>query len=105
MGARITCVVSLYFSLLAWQCQAQNLRVAVASNFRPALEQLAPIFFAQSQIVLTLSSGASGQLVAQIQQGAPFDVFLELVAVLNLIPSTTFSFEGGLGIRYFFKTD
>ena len=76
MGARITCVVSLYFSLLAWQCQAQNLRVAVASNFRPALEQLAPIFFAQSQIVLTLSSGASGQLVAQIQQGAPFDVFL-----------------------------
>ena len=43
--------------------------------------------------------------IAYLFDSAPIDVFLELVPVLNLIPSTTFSFEGGIGIRYFFKTD
>lgn len=63
-------------SLLTWHCHASELRIAVASNFRPALEQLAPMFTQQTQVAVKLSSGASGQLVAQIQQGAPFDIFL-----------------------------
>jgi len=55
----------------------QQLRLAVASNFHATLTKLAAIFeqeVANSTIVI--SSGASGQLAAQIVNGAPFDVFL-----------------------------
>ncbi|BFM13116.1 molybdate ABC transporter substrate-binding protein [Simiduia litorea] len=69
-------LILLLLLLLALPSQASELRIAVASNFRPALEQLAPLFTQQHQVVVKLSSGASGQLVAQIQQGAPFDLFL-----------------------------
>lgn len=56
---------------------AIDLRIAVASNFKPALESLLPAFSAQHpDINVRLSAGASGQLFAQIQQGAPFDLFL-----------------------------
>ena len=34
---------------------------------------------------------------------APFDIFLEVVPVLDLVPSTAFVVNGGLGVRYFFK--
>jgi len=32
----------------------------------------------------------------------PLDIFLELAPVFDLAPSTEFSFNGGLGARYFF---
>ena len=40
--------------------------------------------------------------MAYLFESASIDVFVELVPILNLIPATTFSFEGGIGIRYFF---
>jgi hypothetical protein len=33
----------------------------------------------------------------------PLDVFLELVPILDLSPSTKFEFNGGIGARYFFE--
>jgi molybdate transport system substrate-binding protein len=50
--------------------------VAVAANFLGTLQKLAPLFQAAHGHTLTPSAGASGQLYAQIQRGAPFDVFL-----------------------------
>ena len=35
--------------------------------------------------------------------GAPVDVFLEIVPVLDLTPKTDVSINGGIGFRYFFK--
>ncbi|MEA1912324.1 MAG: DUF3996 domain-containing protein [candidate division WOR-3 bacterium] len=35
--------------------------------------------------------------------GAPFDIFLEIVPLLDLIPSTEFEVNGAIGIRYFFQ--
>ncbi len=32
----------------------------------------------------------------------PLDVFVELAPSLMLIPATTFQFDGGIGVRYFF---
>ena len=32
----------------------------------------------------------------------PVDIFLELVPVMNLAPSTDFDFNGAIGVRYFF---
>ena len=34
--------------------------------------------------------------------GLPLDVFLELVPIFDIVPGTGFSFNGALGIRYFF---
>lgn len=55
---------------------ADTLRVAVAANFKPTLEQLIPEFEAGSNIDVEISSGSTGALYAQIVNGAPFDVFL-----------------------------
>lgn len=55
---------------------AAVLRIAVASNFLPALESLRPQIESATRSQLRISSGASGQLATQILQGAPFDIFL-----------------------------
>lgn len=34
---------------------------------------------------------------------APVDIFLELVPILDLAPSTDFDFGGGIGVRYWFN--
>ncbi len=51
-------------------------RVAVAANFAPTLEALAPLFTEATGHRVLASSGSTGKLFAQIEQGAPFDVFL-----------------------------
>lgn len=56
--------------------QAEELRVAVATNFKPVMEALEPLFEAQSTHELTLITGSTGKLYAQILNGAPVDVFL-----------------------------
>jgi molybdate transport system substrate-binding protein len=53
-----------------------ELHVAVAANFTAPLQKLAPMFEQASGNKLVISPGSSGQLYAQIKQGAPFDVFL-----------------------------
>ncbi len=52
------------------------LQIAVATNFERAMSALESEFEAQSGYALNISYGASGKLYAQIQSGAPFDVFL-----------------------------
>jgi len=37
-----------------------------------------------------------------ILTSAPLDVFLEIVPLLDLTPSTSFAFNGAIGIRYYF---
>ena len=84
----------------AW---AASLRVAVASNFKPALERLKVPFERQSGHRLELSAGSSGKLFAQILEGAPYDVFLaadqDTVARLEekraLVPGTRFTYAQG----------
>lgn len=55
---------------------AEDLVVAVASNFLTTLQQLAPDFENQSGHKVKVVSGSTGKLYAQIKAGAPFDVFL-----------------------------
>ena len=62
--------------LLPATAHADNLRIAVASNFAPMLTQLTAKFEQVSGHTLLLIPGATGQHYAQIVNGAPFDVFL-----------------------------
>lgn len=56
--------------------RAAEALVAVASNFAEPAESLESIFERDSTHELTLASGATGKLYAQIAQGAPFDLLL-----------------------------
>jgi molybdate transport system substrate-binding protein len=68
--------LALWLSLACLPAAADELNVAVAANFLSTLQQLAPKFQQASGHHLVISSGSTGQLYAQIKQGAPFDVFL-----------------------------
>ena len=54
---------------------ADELKVAVASNFVSTMRVIAGKFESQTGHRLLLSSGSSGKHYAQIKHGAPFDVF------------------------------
>jgi molybdate transport system substrate-binding protein len=69
-------IVAVAITLLAPLVRADNLQVAVASNFAAVLEQLQPLFEKASGHQLTIIAGATGQHYTQIVNGAPFDVFL-----------------------------
>lgn len=57
-------------------CKAQELTVAAAADLRPAVEQIAKHFEAATGVKLRVSYGSSGNFYQQLQNGAPFDVFL-----------------------------
>jgi len=55
---------------------ADEVVVAVAANFTAPIQAIAKDFEKDTGHKLTASFGATGQFYAQIQNGAPFDVFL-----------------------------
>ncbi|MGI9290084.1 MAG: molybdate ABC transporter substrate-binding protein [Gammaproteobacteria bacterium] len=65
----------LVLSLTTMTVAAETLQTAVATNFRPTLEIIAEKFREQTGHEIALSAGSTGQLYAQITQGAPFDLF------------------------------
>ncbi|MFK5957205.1 MAG: molybdate ABC transporter substrate-binding protein [Planctomycetota bacterium] len=58
------------------QAFTEDIYIAVASNFSQAATSLARTFEAESGRTVVLSFGSSGKLCSQIQNGAPFDIFL-----------------------------
>jgi molybdate transport system substrate-binding protein len=54
---------------------AVEIRIAVASNFRPAMEVIAGRFTSRTGHEVVLISGSTGKQYAQIRHGAPFDAF------------------------------
>jgi molybdate transport system substrate-binding protein len=66
----------LLFALLAAPpAPADELRLAVAANFKPALERISRAFEQRSGHRVRLSSGSTGTLFTQIRHGAPYDLF------------------------------
>src|SRR5262245_42066094 len=66
-------LASLFFTCISW---SQELKVAAASNLTGVMEKLAPAFEKQTNVRVSVAMGSSGNFFAQIQDGAPFDVFL-----------------------------
>ena len=78
-GARcaVACGVLAVFGLSSTaSVRADSVIVAVASNFVQTLDELSARFEQASGHDVVLVSGATGQLYAQIVNGAPYDVFL-----------------------------
>ena len=85
------------------QAGADEVTIAVAANFRGVLETLAAEFENATAHAVTITSGSTGQLYAQIVNGAPFDILLaadrerpRLLAEAGLgEPSSVFTYAVG----------
>lgn len=72
-GSTAACL-GLVLALLA-SARADEIHVAVASNFTAAMQTIAARFEAQSGERVVLAFGSTGRHYAQIVNGAPFDAF------------------------------
>ena len=62
--------------LLISSLSASSLKVAVASNVRFALEEIAAAYEKKARVKIIPIVSSSGKLTAQIEHGAKFDIFL-----------------------------
>ncbi len=83
-------------------------RVAVAANFADTHARLAGRFTERTGIAVRTSPGSSGQLYAQIVNGAPFDVFLSADTLRparleregHAVPGSRFTYAEGRLVLY-----
>jgi len=71
-------IVGCCFILYLWNgvnLVAEELTIAVATNFLTTAEELINKFEEESDLEITVVAGSSGQLFAQAKNGAPYDVF------------------------------
>jgi molybdate transport system substrate-binding protein len=77
MGYRSVCgLLALGLAAVAAPVVAGTVRLAVAANFQPVVDELVGPFERASGHRLLVTGGSTGKLAAQIEQGAPFDVLL-----------------------------
>nr|WP_294790780.1 molybdate ABC transporter substrate-binding protein [uncultured Mucilaginibacter sp.] len=69
-------IIALILFLQITVSAAQNLRVAAAANLQSVIGALRADFKKKTDITIEPIVGSSGKLVAQIKNGAPFDLFL-----------------------------
>jgi molybdate transport system substrate-binding protein len=67
--------IGVVWMLVASHLQAEEITVAVASNFMSAMRDIQSQFEQDEGHKVRLSFGSSGQLYAQIIHGAPFQIF------------------------------
>ncbi|SFR31473.1 molybdate transport system substrate-binding protein [Robiginitalea myxolifaciens] len=82
-------VLTTLFALLGCRNDQnpQRIRIAVAANMREPLEEIAGKYAAAGGLPPQLISGSSGKLVAQIREGAPYDI---LVSADTTYPNTLY---------------
>lgn len=80
--AVIAAASALWASTAPAQAPAETALVAVAANFAEAAEAMLPQFRAATGHDLTLTTGSTGKLYAQIVAGAPFDILLSADALI-----------------------
>ncbi len=76
MRFSLRCLMLLSALLVFRTAEAQEIRVAAAADLKFALDELGTDYEKQTGRKLDVSYGSSGNFFAQIQNGAPFDVFL-----------------------------
>jgi molybdate transport system substrate-binding protein len=73
MMVRVLAAATIFNAAAA---QADEAAVAVAANFTDATRDIVPLFERATGHTVKVSFGSTGKLYAQIENGAPFDVFL-----------------------------
>lgn len=73
--ATLTCMVSMLAALHGGAAAADEIRVAVATNFSEPMAALVELFEKGSEHTVLISAGSTGNHYAQIRNGAPFEAF------------------------------
>ena len=102
MSKKISLLV-LMLALGSPLLRAEELTIAVASNFTRAMDALIIDFEAGSGHKVSVSYGSSGRLYAQILNGAPFELFFSadqakperLEQAGHVVPDTRFTYATG----------
>ena len=95
--------LSILWLMAAGGLQAQTLTIAAASDLQTVLPTIAQRFEKQTGISPQLTFGSSGNFFTQLQNGAPFDVFLSadleyprrLVGAGQGLPDTLYEYATG----------
>ncbi|HSC76138.1 MAG TPA: molybdate ABC transporter substrate-binding protein [Pseudomonadales bacterium] len=69
-------LTAVCFSSVSFLATADEIQVAVASNFTEPMQEIAAAFEKETGHKAQLSFGATGKFYSQIKNGAPFEVFL-----------------------------
>lgn len=96
------CVPALSFPLLSLSQQSQ-LKIAAAADLKFALTEIATNYEKQTNTKVSLTFGSSGNFFAQIQNGAPFDLFFsadksyprKLGEAGFIVPGSTYQYAVG----------
>lgn len=91
------------FATTPMAARAETTLAAVAANFAETAEALVPMFRNATGHNLTLTTGSTGKLYAQIGEGAPFDILLSADAATparlleegNAVADTSFTYAVG----------
>jgi len=75
-GSFLAWLAAALFALAAAPACAGEVQVAVAANFAAPVQEIAAGFTRETGHKVVVIVGATGQLYAQIRNGAPFEVFL-----------------------------
>jgi molybdate transport system substrate-binding protein len=75
-GRRALFLLCLFSLSLCADVSAQTLRIAAAADLQYVLTDLSAQYEKQTGVKLAITYGSSGSFFAQIQNGAPFDLFL-----------------------------
>lgn len=79
MRGATLCILGVLLALGAGRpdpVSVEEALVAVASNFAGTFETLEEAFESATEYRITMVSGSTGQLYAQVREGAPFDILL-----------------------------
>lgn len=106
MGSIVSKIAKLLtVFLLTFNClpvSAETITIAVASNFRATMNEIISAFEAEIGHEVRVSYGSSGRFYAQINNGAPFDVFFSadqekpaLLDAQNALASNRFTYAIG----------
>src|ERR1051326_4752046 len=74
-GVVVSVAMALLIGMLCVSASAEEITVAAASDLQYALREIAQNYEKRTGNTVKLTFGSSGALAAQIQNGAPFDVF------------------------------
>lgn len=96
-------LLTLVVMLTAMNLRAEQITIAVASNFTSAMKDIVTLFEQQTGHKLKVAYGSSGKFFAQIQHHAPFQVFfsadqakpIALEKAGLAVPGTRFTYAEG----------
>lgn len=105
-------LATLFVLMAATAVAQEQLTIAAAADLQPVMQEIASRFEKTTGVHVSLSFGSSGNFFAQIQNGAPFDMFFsadveyprKLEAVGLTVPGSLYQYATGKIVLWTLKS-